>query len=156
MSNTRKDFPKRSNNMRQFPSSKPASSSTKIWKPTLSSAYLTMSRYSSGRKIGPVCGTVRRINSNGSSLSSKNVSRSRSIWLFTVLISLSQSSSLLLREEIKFSRDWAVSIDLTDAYLHVPIHPQSRKYLHFVLGNQVFQFMALPCGMSLSLWILTS
>ena len=25
--------------------------------------------------------------------------------------------------------DWAVSIDLTDAYLHVPIHPQSRKYL---------------------------
>ena len=28
--------------------------------------------------------------------------------------------------------DWAVSIDLTDAYLHVPIHHQSRKYLRFV------------------------
>ena len=25
--------------------------------------------------------------------------------------------------------NWAVSIDLTDAYLHSPIHPQYRKYL---------------------------
>ena len=31
--------------------------------------------------------------------------------------------------------DWAVSIDLTDAYLHVPIHRQSRKYLRFVHGR---------------------
>ena len=28
--------------------------------------------------------------------------------------------------------DWAVSIDLTDAYFHVPIHPRSKKYLRFV------------------------
>ena len=28
--------------------------------------------------------------------------------------------------------DWAISIDLTNAYLHVPIHHQSRKYLRFV------------------------
>ena len=34
MSNTRKDFPKRSSNVRPFPSSKPASFSTKFWKPT--------------------------------------------------------------------------------------------------------------------------
>ena len=33
---------------------------------------------------------------------------------------------------------WTVSIDLTDAYLHVPIHPQSRKYLWFMLEDQVF------------------
>ena len=25
------------------------------------------------------------------------------------------------------NNDWAVSIDLTDAYLHVPKHPQSRE-----------------------------
>ena len=30
------------------------------------------------------------------------------------------------------ANDWPVSIDLTDAYLHVPIHPRSRKYLRFV------------------------
>ena len=33
--------------------------------------------------------------------------------------------------------DWAVSIDLTDAYLHVPIHHQSRKYLRFVHEDQI-------------------
>ena len=29
--------------------------------------------------------------------------------------------------------DWAFSLDLTDAYLHVLIHPSSRKYLRFTL-----------------------
>ena len=59
-------------------------------------------------------------------------------------------------ETVKFVRqslmanDWAVSIDLTDAYLHVPIHPRSRKYLHFVYKHQVFQFTA---RMSLCPWI---
>ena len=51
--------------------------------------------------------------------------------------------------------DWAVSIDLTDAYFHVPIHPRSRKYLRFIYEHQVFQFMTLPFGMSLSPWIFT-
>ena len=46
--------------------------------------------------------------------------------------------------------DWAVSIDLTDAYLHVPIHRQSRKYLRFVHEDQVYHFSALPFGISLS------
>ena len=49
--------------------------------------------------------------------------------------------------------DWAVSIDLTDAYLHVPIHRQSRKYLRFVHEDQVYHFSALSFGMSLSLLI---
>ena len=62
MSNTRKDFSKRSSDVRQFPSSKPALSSTKFWKPTLFTAYLTTSRFSSGRKIDQLCGTVGRIN----------------------------------------------------------------------------------------------
>ena len=35
---------------------------TKFWKPTLSTAYLTTLRYSSGRKIGPLWGTMWRIN----------------------------------------------------------------------------------------------
>ena len=46
--------------------------------------------------------------------------------------------------------DWAVSIDLTDAYLHVLIHHQSRKYLRFVHEDQVYHFMALPFRKSLS------
>ena len=53
------------------------------------------------------------------------------------------------------TNDWAVSIDLTDTDLHVPIYLRSRKYLRFVYKHQVFQFTALPFGMSLSLWIFT-
>ena len=55
----------------------------------------------------------------------------------------------LVRQSIMYN-DWAVSTDLTDAYLHVPIHPISRKYVWFVYNHQVFQFMASPFGMSLS------
>ena len=54
-----------------------------------------------------------------------------------------------VRQSMKHN-DWAVSIDLTDAYLHVSIHPQSRKYLRFIYEDQVFHFTALPFGMSLS------
>ena len=57
--------------------------------------------------------------------------------------------------QLIMAKDWAGSIDLTDAYLHVTIHPISRKYLQFVFELQVFQFTALPFGMSLSLWIFT-
>ena len=36
--------------------------------------------------------------------------------------------------------DWMVSIDLKDAYLQVPIHPDSRKYLRFASQGRVYQF----------------
>ena len=44
--------------------------------------------------------------------------------------------------------EWVTSIDLTDAYFHVPIHPQSQKYLRFQTKNGVFQFRALPFGVA--------
>ena len=40
--------------------------------------------------------------------------------------------------------EWVSSIDLADAYLHIPIHPNSRKYQRFCHGSQVFQFTSLP------------
>ena len=39
--------------------------------------------------------------------------------------------------------DWAFSLDLTDAYLHIPIHHRSRKYLRFTLRGRVYQFRPL-------------
>ncbi len=35
---------------------------------------------------------------------------------------------------------WTVSIDLQDAYLHVPIRRSCRKFLRFALNNKVYQF----------------
>jgi hypothetical protein len=51
--------------------------------------------------------------------------------------------------------DWLYSLDLKDAYLHVPIHVKHRKYLRFAyLDDQgqtlVFQWNVLPFGLSSS------
>ncbi len=44
--------------------------------------------------------------------------------------------------------DWAFSVDLQDAYMHVPIHRSHRKYLRFCIGKhgQPYQFKALCFG----------
>ena len=44
--------------------------------------------------------------------------------------------------------EWVSLIDLLDAYLHIPIHPNSRKYLRFCYKAQVFQFTSLPFGLA--------
>ena len=44
--------------------------------------------------------------------------------------------------------DYAFKIDLQDAYFHVPIHPNSRKYLGFAFENRVYQFQVLPFGLN--------
>src|SRR4029434_4633359 len=46
--------------------------------------------------------------------------------------------------------DWFITIDLKDAYFHVPIHPRHRKYLRFAFGGIAYQFNALPFGLSLA------
>ena len=42
--------------------------------------------------------------------------------------------------------DWTVSIDLTDAYMHIPIRQSHQRFLRFAVDNQVWQFRALPFG----------
>ena len=44
--------------------------------------------------------------------------------------------------------EWVSSRDIPDAYLHIPIHPNSRKYLRFCHRSQVFQFTSLPFGLA--------
>ena len=44
--------------------------------------------------------------------------------------------------------DWMISLDLQDAYLQVPVHPDSRRYLRFCIGPRTFQFRALCFGLS--------
>ena len=41
-----------------------------------------------------------------------------------------------------------ISIDLKDASLQVPVHPDSRRFLRFVADGQVYQFKALCFGLS--------
>ena len=46
------------------------------------------------------------------------------------------------------SGEWVSSIDLSDAYFHIPIHPNSRKYVRFCHKSQVFQCTSLPFGLA--------
>ena len=43
-----------------------------------------------------------------------------------------------------------VSLDLREAYLQVPMHPDSRKFLRFMVGGggEVYQFKVLCFGLS--------
>ena len=44
--------------------------------------------------------------------------------------------------------EWVTSIDFKDAYFHIPIQGQSRKYLRFHVQSQTYQFKPLPFGLS--------
>ena len=44
--------------------------------------------------------------------------------------------------------DWMASIYLKEAYLQVPVHPDSQRFLRFVAQGNVYQFSALCFGLS--------
>ena len=75
------------------------------------------------------------------------------------VIDLSSLNKFLIKEKFKMETlssikalvrqgDWGASIDLQDAYLHIPIHPSSRKYLRFSCQGKLFQFKCLPFGLA--------
>ena len=51
--------------------------------------------------------------------------------------------------------NWLVSIDVKDAYLHVPIHPQYRRYLHLAFQGKVYRFRVLPFGIATAPYVFT-
>ena len=44
---------------------------------------------------------------------------------------------------------WMISIDLQDAYFHVPIANDFQKYLAFQVGSVVYKFICLPFGLNI-------
>ena len=44
--------------------------------------------------------------------------------------------------------DWMVSLDLQDAYLQVPVHHDSRRYLRFMVAGKSYQFRVLCFGLT--------
>lgn len=46
--------------------------------------------------------------------------------------------------------EWFTSIDLKDAYFHVPMAPHHCRFLRFAFQGRHFQFRVLPFGLSLS------
>ncbi|XP_076746637.1 uncharacterized protein LOC112431703 [Maylandia zebra] len=46
--------------------------------------------------------------------------------------------------------DWFATIDLTDAYFHVAIHPKHRQFLRFAFEGVAYEYLVLPFGLSLA------
>lgn len=43
---------------------------------------------------------------------------------------------------------WMISLDIKDAYLHVPIHPNFQKFFAFTVQDQLYFFRAMPFGLT--------
>lgn len=46
--------------------------------------------------------------------------------------------------------DWLATMDLMEAYWHVPIHPRMQKFLVFCIDDSKFQFSRIPFGLLLA------
>ncbi|MGH0135897.1 UNVERIFIED_CONTAM: hypothetical protein FKN15_026584 [Acipenser sinensis] len=46
--------------------------------------------------------------------------------------------------------DWFTTVDLKDAYFHIPIKPAHRNYLRFAFQGTAYDFCVLPFGLSLA------
>ena len=75
------------------------------------------------------------------------------------VIDLSFLNKFLVKETFKMEtpssimksmepKEFTTSIDLKDAYFHIPIARKSQKYLRFVVMGKVYQFCALPFGIA--------
>lgn len=51
--------------------------------------------------------------------------------------------------------DFLASIDIKDAYLHIPIWVQHQRFLCFSVREEHYQFVTLPFGLSSAPWFFT-
>lgn len=51
--------------------------------------------------------------------------------------------------------DWMTKIDVKDAFLHIPVKHQYRKFLAFSYREQLYQFRAMPFGLTSAPYIFT-
>ena len=58
--------------------------------------------------------------------------------------------NLVTLKSLLNKEDYMINLDLTDAYLTVPMHPDSRKFLRFLLGDKTYEFTAMPFGLNVA------
>jgi len=44
--------------------------------------------------------------------------------------------------------DWMTSLDIQDAYNHIPVAKEDRPFLRYTMGSRQFQFRAMPFGLT--------
>ena len=138
-------------------------------KPNLARFPLILSEYKARQKDQALATCIQSLLSKNAIERVENVKSNKSYSrLFLVpkphqrwrpVIDLSRLNTFLHVEKFKMETpesiktslipgEWVSSIDLSDAYLHIPIHPNSMKYLRFCHRSQVSQFTSLPFGLA--------
>ncbi|CAG8488221.1 15826_t:CDS:1 [Dentiscutata erythropus] len=56
-------------------------------------------------------------------------------------------------EELIQQNDFMVSVDLEEAFYHIPLHPEAQKYFVFDFDYQRYCFQCLPFSLTTSSWI---
>ena len=78
-----------------------------------------------------------------------------------MILNMKRINTLLPKEHFQYehlgrilpslgSEDWAISLDLRDAYFHVPIHPRSKDLLGNSVLGKTFRYRVLPFGLKLA------
>lgn len=57
---------------------------------------------------------------------------------------------LTLRQLLSAISHWFATIDLTDAYFHVALHPDHRQFLSFVFMGMAYGYLVLPFSLSIA------
>ena len=65
---------------------------------------------------------------------------------YMVIPSFKMETSELIRSSLQ-EHEWVTSVDLQDAYFHLPIHPRFRKYFRFRFEGVRYEFWATPFGL---------
>ena len=73
---------------------------------------------------------------------------------YLVVPHFTMESNRSVRQELR-QGVYFIKFDLCDAYLHILIHPNSRKYLSFVHRGKVYEWVSLPFGLSASPFVFT-
>ena len=73
---------------------------------------------------------------------------------FLVVPRFKMESALSIQRSLRVDK-WAISIDIKDAYLHVPIHKASRRFLMLAFRDKVYQFRVLPFGVATAPYVFT-
>ena len=86
------------------------------------------------------------------------VEKGQGTGMFHPVINLKALNRFQCREKFKMEElhtvcslprrdDYMMKLDLQDAYFVVPIHQDSRKYLHLLFKGTAFEFSCLPIGL---------
>ena len=83
-----------------------------------------------------------------------------------VVINMKPLNEHVLKEKFKMEtvkdvktllkpKDFGAVVDLTDAYYTVSLHKDTRKFCRFILDGQIYEYIALPMGLTCSARIFT-